>query len=695
MDKIAPENVRTLALVGHGGTGKTSLTEAMLFDTGGITRMGKVDDGTAHTDYDPDEIHRRISINAVPITATWRETELNVVDCPGYVDFLPEVQTCLQDMDAAILVANAVHANEAQNAKVWSFCSQLELPAACFLSKMDKENADFEKAIGELKADLEGNLVPIAVPIGAAGTFKGYVNLLTMKSHVFTDDSGKSKEGPIDSSMETVVQKYREALVEAAAAADDALTEKYLEGDELTAEEIDRGIRIGVLARKLVPVVPGSGTRNIGVQLLMDVIVKFLPSPVDRTPAVPLAGKEEKVFLKADGSEELCGRVFKVLTEAHVGELFLVRMYSGTLTPGSAIVNTTRDEKEKIGPIMRLKGKERVEAQSLSAGQIGALLKVKGLHWSDTIASDKRPARFPDRKKPDTYLSVALRPQTAQDTERLSTALAKLRAEDPFIHTENNEVTHEFVVSGTGELHVDTFVRRLKDRYNVNCEVAKPKIPYRETIRGRAEGQGKHKKQSGGHGQYGDCWLRLEPLPTGTGFEFEDAIVGGKIPNRFIPAVEKGVREAMVRGILAGFGMTDFRCTVYEGSYHAVDSSEMAFKTAASKGFKLVARLAKPVLMEPVMTVEVSVPEANMGDIMGDLNSRRGRILGMEPDGKRQIIKAQVPLAELYKYIISLRSMTGGRGEFTMTLSHYEEVPATVADAVVKESGFGAQEDEE
>ncbi|MBI3892493.1 MAG: elongation factor G [Candidatus Wallbacteria bacterium] len=695
MDKIAPENIRTLALVGHGSSGKTSLAEAILFDAGAIARMGKTDDGTAHTDYDPDEIHRKISINAVPITAMWQGTELNVVDCPGYVDFLPEVLTVLQDMDAAVLVANALHSNEAQAGKVWNYCQQLELPLACFISKMDKENADFEKAVADLKADLEGNFIPVAVPIGSAASFKGYVDLLTMKAHTFSDDTGKSKEGAIDSSLENLVHKHREALVEAAAAADDALTEKYLEGEELSEEEILRGIRVGVLQRKLVPVVPGSGIRNIGVQMMMDVIAKFLPSPADRTLEVPLSGKEEKVFIKADSGEEVCARVFKVLTEAHVGELFIVRMYAGTLSPSTIVSNTTRETKEKIGPIMRLKGKERVDAPFLTAGQIGALLKVKGLHWSDSISTDKRPARFADRRKPDTYLSVALRPQTAQDTERLSTALSKLRAEDPFIHAENNEVTHEFVVSGTGELHVDTFVRRLKDRYNVNCEVAKPKIPYRETVRGKAEGQGKHKKQSGGHGQYGDCWLRIEPLPTGTGFEFEDAIVGGKIPNRFIPAIEKGVRESMMRGILAGFPVVDFRCTVYEGSYHAVDSSEMAFKTAASKGFKKVAREAKPVLTEPVMTIEVVVPEANMGDIMGDLNSRRGRILGMEPDGKRQIIKAQVPLGELYKYIISLRSMTGGRGEFTMNLSHYEDVPAHVQEAIIKEHGGAVAEDEE
>ncbi|MBI4871965.1 MAG: elongation factor G [Candidatus Riflebacteria bacterium] len=694
MPKFGPDKIRTLALIGHGGSGKTSLAEAILFDTGVIGRMGKTDDGTTRTDYDPDEISRHISINAVPIAVEWSDVELNIVDCPGYVDFLPEVNVVMQDMDAAAIVVNATAGCEPQTEKAWNSCKHYELPAVCFFSKMDKDNADFEKVLEDLKKNLDGTFVPLAVPIGAAATFKGYVDLLTKKAYTFSDESGKATEGPVDASMERIVQKYREALLEAAAGADDSLIEKYLNGEELTDAEIFQGLRAGVLQRKLVPVIPGSGLKNAGIQALLDMMVRFLPSPADRKVVVPVAGKDDTVQVSSNAGDEVLARVFKVLVEPHVGELCIVRVYSGTLSSGMVVANATRDEKEKIGAILRLRGKDRVDAQDLGPGQIGALLKLRTLRWGDTVASDRRMLRFPDPKIPDPYMSVALHPATAQDTEKLSNALSKLRAEDPFIKAEMNEVTREFVVSGTGELHVDNFVRRLRDRYKINVETGKPKIPYRETVRGKGEGQGKHKKQSGGHGQFGDCHLRIEPNPTGAGFEFVDAIVGGKIPNRFIPAVEKGVREALVRGILAGYPVTDLKVTVFDGSYHAVDSSEMAFKTAASKGFKKVALMAKPIIQEPVMNVEVVVPEANMGDIMGDLNSRRGRILGMEPDGRKQIIKAQVPLGELYKYIITLRSITGGRGEYTMTLSHYEEVPAHVAEQIIKDAGVVEEEED-
>ncbi|MBI4737453.1 MAG: elongation factor G, partial [candidate division NC10 bacterium] len=420
------------------------------------------------------------------------------------------------------------------------------------------------------------------IPIGAAGSFKGIVDVLARKAYTFSDESGKFTEGPVDSSLEAAVTKYRDALIEAAAGTDDALIEKYLNGEELTEAEILLGLRRGVMERKLVPVVPGSGLRNVGVQHLMETFIRYLPSAQDRKISAPLVGKAEDLSIAPNPSDEVCGHVFKVLVEPHVGDLVIVRMYSGTLTTGAQVLNSTREEREKIGTIQRMRGKDRIEAQELGPGQIGTMLKLKSVRWGDTVATEKRPLRFADPLVPEPYMSAALKPTTTQDGEKLPAALARLRTEDPFIKAEMNDVTHEFVVSGTGELHLDNFVRRLRDRYKVNVDVMKPKIPYRETVRGKAEGQGKHKKQSGGHGQYGDCWLRLEPMPTGGGFEFVDAIVGGKIPNRFIPAVEKGVREALVRGILAGYPVTDLRVTVFEGSYHAVDSSEMAFKTAAS-----------------------------------------------------------------------------------------------------------------
>ncbi len=694
MGQFTPDKVRTLALVGHGGSGKTSVAEAMLFNAGATSRMGKTDDGTTKTDYDADEIHRKISINSVPIAVDWKDCELNVVDCPGYVDFLPEVHSILKAMDAAVLVVNATSASEAQTEKVHDFCQELEHPLVCFVSKMDKENADFDKALKELKEDLGAPFVPLAIPIGAAADFKGYVDLLTRKAYTHSDDSGNFTEGAIDSSLEEVVEIHREALIEAAASADDALTEKYLEGEELSPEEIIKGIRTGVLARTLIPVIPGSGLHNAGVKHLMDNITHFLPSPVDRSVKAHLQGKDEEVIIEADSGQPVFGHIFKLLVEPHVGELPLIRIYSGTLSSGMHVLNTSRDEKEKIGAIVRLHGKERVEASELGPGQIGALLKLKHIHWGDSIAAPERPVTFPPAELPAVYMSTALKPATAQDTEKLSTGLSKLKAEDPFIRAEMDEVTHEFVVSGTGELHLDTFVRRLKDRFHINVETTKPKIPYRETVKGTAKAQGKHKKQSGGHGQFGDCWLRIEPLETGKGFEFVDEIVGGKIPSKFIPAVEKGVRETLAKGVIAGYPMTDVRVAVVEGSYHAVDSSEMAFKTAASKGIKAVAPMAKPILMEPVMNVEITVPEANMGDIMGDMNGRRGRILGMEPRAGKQVIKAQAPLAELYKYIITLRSMTGGRGEFTMQHSHYEEVPAAQATEVIKEAKHEAEDED-
>lgn len=690
MAKFTPGAIRDLALVGHGGSGKTTLTESFLFNSGAIGRMGSVDDGSCKTDYDPEEVARKISINSVPATIEWGSAQITAFDSPGFADFTPEVKSVLHNLDGVLLVLNAGGGVEAQASRYWHYCRSNALPVMCVVNKLDKENADFSKVLSQLGEELDGSFFPVALPIGAEDDLKGVVDLISRKAYIYDPDKGTCSEGEIPADLAADVDSYRETLVEdGATSADESLMEKYLEEGELSEDEIRQGLRAAVLEGTAVPVFPTSATRHVGIRHLLDGIVSYMPSPADR-PAKAKKGEEEVEIQAGEGPA--AAQVMKVLTEAHVGEISIVRVYRGELKSAATLLNSSQGEREKLGTIYRIKGKEREEVPSLSAGEIGGLVKLKATGVGDTLTDEKDAVLFPRFEASPALMSVSIHPQTNADLEKLGNALMQLRSEDPFIRTEMNEATREFVVHGSGELHIQIFTNRLKSRFGVNVDVDKPKIAYKETIRGKAEGQGKHKKQSGGRGQYGDCWLRLEPKPDG-GFEFENAIVGGVIPGKFIPAVEKGVKEAMARGVVAGYPVTDVKVTVYDGSTHSVDSSEVAYKTAASKGFKKIFREAKPVLLEPIMHVEILAPEANMGDIMGDINSRRGKILGMEPMGRQQLIKAQVPLAEMHSYVITLRSITGGRGEFTMREDHYAEVPHQAAEDIIK--AYKGEDDED
>jgi elongation factor G len=684
MTRFSPDKVRVFGVVGHGNTGKTALVEALLFGAGVTSRMGRVEDGSTRTDYDVEETKRKISINSVPATLAWGDVELDLVDCPGYVDFMPEVRAVLAAMDAALVVVSAQAGAEAQTEKVFEYLRERGLPAIVFLNKVDKENTDFDKALKSLHDTIGGSFVPFTAPLGAAESFEGVVDVLAGKAFVYKGDTGTFDDRPVPAAMAAAVAAYKEKVVEAAAETDDALTEKYLGGETLTDEDMRRGIRTGILSGKLIPVFCGSATRCVGVKQLADGLARFLPSPVDRhRKALAQDGKSEVEYAPS-ASGELVAQCFKILQEPHVGEVVLVRVLDGVLAGGATVLNSGRGEKEKIGQVFKVVGKERSDTPELTTGQVGALLKLRNTKTGDTLASEKRPLVVPRVEYPDPTISYAIKPSTQADQEKLANVLTKIGNEDPCVKAYIDTTTHEIIFAGMGDVSLEIFVSRLKSRTGVSLEITKPKIPYLETIRGTAEAEGKLKKQTGGRGQFAVVNLRLEPLP-GKGFEFVDAIVGGAVPRNFIPAVEKGLRESLARGVVAGYPFTDVRVTLFFGKYHDVDSSEQAFKTAASIGFKEAVRAARPVLLEPIMKVFITIPEESMGDIIGDLNTRRGKVQGMEPLGKKMRIGASVPLSEMYRYITNLRSMTGGRGEFVMTQDRYEELPAHLTSAIVAE----------
>lgn len=685
MAKYSPEQIRTFAVVGHGSTGKTTLVESLLFNAGILSRMGRTEDGTTRTDYDSEEIKRHISINSMPAAFPWKNAEFNLVDCPGFFDFLPEVRAVLASMDAAVVCASAQVGAEAGTEKCFEYLREFSLPAMVYVSKMDKENADFDKAVQSLASTIGGHFIPFVAPIGAADNFEGVVDVLNSKAYFYKGDTGTCEEKPIPEALSKKLAQYKEKIIEAAAETDDALTEKYLGGEALTEEELRNGIRTAILSGKLIPVTCGSSNRNIGVKQVADVIIAALPSPLDREVDAEKPDSKEAVKVKPAANGELLAHSFRVLQEQHVGDLVLVRVFNGTLTGGTTVLNSTRSDKEKVGQILKVVGKERGEATELVPGQIGALVKLRLTKTGDTLCSDKQVLLRPKVEYPDPTITYAVKPVSQADQEKLSNILTALSQQDPCVRAYLDSTTHEIIFSAMGDVQLEIFISRIKQRYNINLEIAKPKIPYLETVRGTAEAEGKLKKQSGGRGQFAVVNLRLEPLPSGKGFEFVDAIVGGSVPRNFIPAVEKGLRESLPMGVLAGYPVTDVRVTLFFGKYHDVDSSEQAFKTAASLGFKEAVRSAKAVLLEPIMNVAITVPDDQMGDIIGDLNSRRGKIQGMEPLQKKTRVRALVPLSEMYRYITNLRSMTGGRGEFVMTHDHYEEVPQHLAAPIIAE----------
>jgi elongation factor G len=680
------DQIRNIGVVGHGGVGKTSLVEAMLYDGKVTTRLGRIDDGTSLSDYTDDEIQRKISIGASLLHLEWKNHKINLVDLPGYQDFIGEVVGGLRVTETALILLSAQAGVEVGSEQVWNIAENYKLAKMFFINRMEKEHANFEKVVKEAKEGFGQKVVPIQIPIGDGLDFKGVVDLVKMKALYF-DPDGKSKEEKIPPDLEEKAKEYEEKLMEAVAETDDALLEKFFDKGSLSAEEVIVGLRKGTIERKIYPLGCGSALGNIGVTALLDSIVAYLPSPSDFIQIegkVPGSEKEKMVKISPDNS--LCAFAFKTVSEPHVGELTFLKVYSGKLQSGMDVYNSTREVTERIGQIYALNGRERREIGIVNAGDIAAVVKLKNTKTGDTFCDKKDLVILSPVEFPKPVINMGIRPKNRGDEEKIASGFAKLREEDPTFIMEVDSDIRQTIIYGQGELHLEVMVDRLKRRFGVEVELEKPRIPYRETVNAKAEAQGKYKRQSGGRGQYGDVWLRLEPLPRGSGFEFENEIVGGVVPSKYIPAVEKGVVEAMQEGILAGYKVVDAKVTIYDGTYHEVDSSDMAFKIAGSMGFKNAAAKAKPVMLEPIYNLEVIVPEEYMGDVMGDLSSRRGRILGMDREGNFQKIKASAPLAELYKYSTSLRSMTQGRGLHRREFSHYEEIPREIAEKLIKEA---------
>ncbi|MEW5783639.1 MAG: elongation factor G [Bacillota bacterium] len=684
MKKYPSEAIRNVALISHGGAGKTSLTEALLFTSGAVNRLGKIEAGNTTTDYDPDEIKKQVTINVGLAPLEWDGIKVNLLDTPGYFDFIGDVLGALRVADSAVVAVCAVSGVEVGTEKVWSYADDFNMPRFVFINKLDRENADFMGALAQLEKHFGQGIVPLQLPIGKEAGFKGVVDLLEQKALLFTDEGRKMHEAEIPADLLDQAASMREKIVEAAAESDDELLMKYLEGEPLEPAEILQGLRRGVLQKRITPVLCGAASKNMGIQPLLNMIKRYLPSPLDREAVEGrLPGSEEPVMRKAAPEEPFAAFVFKTLADPYVGRITYFRVYAGSVKPDSQVYNSVKEKMERFGQVFSMRGKNQIQMEEVVTGDIAAVAKLQHTATGDTFCDRGKPVIFPPIKFPEPVISFAVEPKTKGDEEKVSSGLARFLEEDPTFRLERRVETKQTVISGLGELHLDIIVSRLSQKFGVDVDLSTPKVPYKETIRGQAKVEGKHKKQTGGRGQYGHVFLELEPLESGEGFVFEDKIFGGVVPKQYIPAVEKGVREALEEGAVAGYPVVDVRVKLVDGSYHNVDSSEMAFKIAAGMAFRKGMEQAKAVLLEPVMNVEVTVPEAFMGDIMGDMNSRRGKIQGMEPTNGLQKIRAQVPMAEMFRYSIDLRSMTQGRGAFTTAFSHYEEVPSQSAEQVI------------
>ncbi|MDI6857815.1 MAG: elongation factor G [Dehalococcoidia bacterium] len=683
MKEYRTEDIRNIALVGHGGTGKTSFAEAALFVSGAISRIGRVEDGTTTSDYDPDEAKRKISINLSLLPCEWKGKKLNLIDTPGYADFVGEVKAGLRAADAALLVVDASSGVEVGTEMSWSYIDERDLPRLILVNRMDRENADFFQALNQIQSFFGKQCVPLQLPIGRQSSFEGVVDLLTRKSY----SGEKAAEAAAPDSLAGEVEKYREQLVEAIAEADDELLNKYLEGEELSEEELSRGLRAGVIKKTIVPVLVGASLKNIGTQRVLEAAVEYLPSPVDAgTIVAKNAGSGEQQELEADAAGPLAALVFKTTADPYVGKLTYLRVYSGTLKADSQAWNANKSTAERIAQLFTVRGKNQEPTPQLTAGDIGALSKLGETSTNDTLCNRELPLILPPIGFPPPAFSAAVYPRTKADLDKMGSALARIVEEDPTLHVHRDQSTGETVLSGLGEPHLDVAVEKVQRKFGVGLELTTPKVPYRETITTTSSSEYTHKKQTGGHGQYARVAIRLEPLPRGSGFEFADAIVGGVVPKTYIPAVEKGVTEAMNEGVLAHYPLVDTKVTLYDGKDHPVDSSEMAFKIAGAMALKQGALQARPILIEPIMNLRVVVPEANTGDVMGDLNSKRAKVLGITPEDGSSVIDAQVPLAEVQRYATDLRSITQGRGRYSLEFSHYEEVPAHLAQKIIEKA---------
>jgi len=686
LKEFQPGQIRNVALASHHGTGKTSLAESLLFRTKAIARHGKIEEGTTALDFSPEEIHRKITISLGVAPVEWRGNKINVIDTPGYADFAGDCVAGLRAADAAVFCLKAAAGVEAGTEMIWERVHERACPVLCAVTQMEKEHANFAKTIQGATDRLGMRFVAIAWPFGGAEKFKGLVDLASMKAYHFDKDGG-AKEGPIPPELDAEVKTARAALVDAAAEADDALLEKFLGGEELNVDEIHKGLREGVIHRSFVPALPVAAVPMLGIDFFLDAIVDVMPSPADLgTVKGTKPGSQDVVELKPEAGAPLSALVFKTSSESHAGDLSIIRVYSGTLSPGKEVWNSTAQRAEKTGQLFTVRGKERADAGHIPAGDIGAAVKLRETHTGQTLCDKHHQIVLPPIPFPGVAHEIAIAPKSKGEEEKMGSGLHKLREEDPTLHVRVEGDLHQTILSCMGDLQVEVALEKLNRRFGVHVGTAKPRIPYRETIRRSVSKQGRHKKQTGGRGQFGDVHVRLEPLKHGAGFEFVDEVVGGSVPRNFIPAVEKGIIEAMHEGVLAGYPVVDVRAALYDGSYHSVDSSEMAFKIAGSIAFKEGAREAGPVLLEPIVEIEVRVPKDFVGAVTGDLSSKRGKILGMDAETRYDVIRAQVPQAELYKYSTHLRSLTQGRASHRTKFSHYEEIPRELAEKIIAQA---------
>jgi elongation factor G len=682
--RYSSDKIRNVAVVGHGGVGKTSLVEAMLFAAKAVDRLGRVEDGTTSTDFDPEEIRRKITVNAALAPLEWREGKANLIDTPGYPDFIGEVVGALRVVEAALVAVDATAGPEVQTDKVWALAGKERLCRIVVVSRMDRENAAFSRAVEALIERFGRQVVPVQWPIGAAASFSGVIDLVAMAGH---GASGSIALQSIAAEVTTAAAAARDRLIEAVAESDDKLTEIYLEKGELEPEALVAGLRAGVRAGKLIPVLCAAAPKGIGVAALLDALTHLLPSPAEREPMAARNAKGAETTLAPTEDGALAAQVFKTMADPYVGKLSYLRVFSGTLKSDSQVWNGNKAKAERIGQLFFLRGKHQEPTPEIGAGDIGAVAKLAETSTGDTLTDKDRAVILPPIEFPKPAMALAIEPKSKADEDKLGAALTRLVEEDHTLHVQRDSEMKQTVLSGMGESHLEIVADRLKRKFGVEVALSVPRVPYRETVRAHARVQGKYKRQTGGRGQYGDCWIEMDPKPHGEGYEFVDKIFGGAIPRNFIPAVEKGIKEAMEEGVIAGYPVVDVRITLVDGSYHEVDSSEMAFKIAGSMAFKKAMQEARPVMLEPIMDVAVQVPEEQMGDIIGDLNSKRARIQGMEPgpDGT-SIVRAQVPMGEMLRYASDLRSITGGRGTFEIQFSHYDEVPAHIAERVTAEA---------
>lgn len=690
MKRFERTHIRNIGTFGHGGEGKTSLVEAILFDTGENTRLGRVDDGSSLMDFEPEEINRKISINGALGHFEWEKHEFHIIDTPGYANFIAEAKASMRVVDGAILVVGGNSGVKVQTETVWGYANEFQVPRILYVSKMDLERADFLKVVEEMKKTFPSHpIVPVQFPIGKESNFKGVVDLIQKKAYLYRENgSGQFDVKEVPPDIREEVERFREKLVEAAVEMDDQLMEKYLESGEVSTEEILQCLRRGTMEGRIVPAACGSSLRNIGIHPFLNLMISCFPSPIERGPVQgknPKSGEMETREPKEDAP--FSAFIFKTIADPFAGKLNIFRVYSGTVNADSTIYNSKKDVKERISQIFLMEGKKQKPVGFAGVGDLVAVAKLKETTTGDTFCDEKKPIVFEETRLPLPMISYALTPRTKGDEEKITSALARLHEEDPTMMLGRDEQTGEILLSGVGQTHVEVIIERMRRKFGVEVTLSTPKVPYKETIRGTKTGViYRHKKQTGGRGQFAEVHFDISPLPRGGGYEFQNALVGMNVPRNFVPAVEKGVAEAMQGGVLAGYPVVDVKVRFYDGKSHEVDSSEMAFKIAAIMAFKKGVQEANPVLLEPIMKVEVTVPEENVGDVIGDLNSRRGRVLGVEARGNYQVVQANVPMLEVLKYAPDLNSKTGGRGTFTMEFSHYEEVPAQLTEKIIAQT---------